>query len=78
MEMPTALAERGGFYLRDVAKRLGHDPDDGQAHAGEQRQLPRLAHHEEDEENQTARVPHDQTQFLAQCLAHRVGVRGDV
>lgn len=66
------------FYLRDVAKHLGDDPDDGQAHAGEQRQLPRLAHHEEEEEGQTTCVPHDQAQFLAQCLAHRVGICGDM
>lgn len=56
---------------------FGDDPDDGEPHAGEQGHFPRLAQHEEQEEAEAGRVPHDQAQLLAQGLAHVVGVRGD-
>ena len=56
---------------------LWDDPEDGQPHAGEQGDLPRLAEHEVEDEDQSGSVPHDQTQLLAQCLTHAVGIRGD-
>ena len=56
---------------------LGYDPEDWQPHAGEEGDLPRLAEHEVEDEDQSRSVPHDQTQLLAQCLAHAVGIRGD-
>lgn len=61
----------------EVSSQLRYDPDDGQPHASEQSHLPRLAHHEEQEEAKTCRVPHDKTQFLTQCLAHIVGISGN-
>lgn len=61
----------------EVSREFGDDPDDGESHAGEQSHFPRLAQHEEEEEAEAGRVPHQQTQLLAQGLAHVVGVRGD-
>lgn len=61
----------------EASGELGYDPDDGQPHAGEQRHFPRLAHHVEEEEAETSRVPHQQTQLLAEGLAHAVGIGGD-
>lgn len=65
-------------YLGDFSKDFGYNPDDGQPHAGEQRQFPRLAHHEVHEESEARRVPHHEAELLAQSLAHLVGTLGNV
>lgn len=53
------------------------DPDDGKSHTGQQGHFPRLAHHEVQQEAETSRVPHQETQLLTQRLAHVIGVRGN-
>lgn len=61
----------------EASGELGYDPDDGQPHACEQRHFPWLAHHVEQEEAETSRVPHQKTQLLAQSLTHAVGISGN-
>lgn len=61
----------------EVSSQLRYDPDQGKSHAGEQEHPPGLGHHEVGEEGEAGRVPHQQAQFLAEGLAHVVGVRGD-
>lgn len=61
----------------EVSGELWDDPDDGEAHAGEQGHFPGLADHEEEQEGEASRVPHQEAQLFAQSLAHVVGIRSD-
>lgn len=64
-------------HLVEMSSELRDDPDDGKSHTGQQSHFPRLADHEVEQETETSRVPHQETQLLAQCFAHVVGVRGN-
>lgn len=74
--MLTGRSTDRGAYLVVLAVDVGHHHDDGEAHEGDQGELPREAEHEDHHARDLDRVPQEDVDILGDQVADHGGVRG--
>lgn len=75
--MLTGRSTDRGAYLVVLAVDVGHHHDDGEAHEGDQGELPREAEHEDHHARDLDRVPQEDVDILGDQVADHGGVRGE-
>lgn len=78
-ELPVLAgpSREGRAYLVVLAVDVGHCHDDGEAHEGEQGELPRQAEHEDHHARDLDRVSQEDVDILGDQVADHGGVRGE-